>query len=97
MLCMCLLHAEFIYVVRFHDFQMPAHAVAGNYTMQVLGSTEGAGFLFQNDTKLDFQAKSVSMFIQTDKFLYNKRQRSEQSDVNIVHSVSSNNLQPKVL
>ena len=60
-----------------HGFQMPTYSVAGNYTMQVLGSTEDAGFLFQNDTKLEFQSKSVSMFIQTDKFLYNKRQWSE--------------------
>ena len=54
---------------------MPEYAMSGNYTLRIVGTTDTSitGILFENETKLEFEAKHVSIFIQTDKYLYNKR------------------------
>ena len=58
---------------------MPSYAGSGNYTLRVRGSTLSVlgGILFENETRLEFEAKHVSLFIQTDKYLYNRRQWSK--------------------
>ena len=62
---------------------MPESAENGNYTLHVVGTTSetaGAfGILFQNETKLEFQSKHISVFILTDKFMVNKRQTGKKT------------------
>ena len=60
-----------------HPSQMPVYATSGNYTLRVRGSTDamfGGGVLFENETRLEFEAKHVSVFIQTDKYFYHRKQ-----------------------
>ena len=54
----------------------------GNYTLRVDGSQNGGeryGFLFENETVLMFHPKRVSVFIQTDKAFYQKRETGMRS------------------
>ena len=55
---------------------MPENAQPGQYTMRVEGSVNGGlgGFLFQNETWLEFDAKQASVFIQTSKPIYKQGQ-----------------------
>ena len=58
-------------------WQIPENAPDGNYTLRVEGSQsdEGRfGFIFENETILLFHPKRVSVFIQTDKAVYQKRE-----------------------
>ncbi|KAI0235995.1 hypothetical protein LSAT2_013433 [Lamellibrachia satsuma] len=60
---------------RLIQMKMPETAVAGNYTLHVDGSSNGGygNYVFQNETQLMFNPKLVSVFISTDKRIYNKR------------------------
>lgn len=53
---------------------------AGNYTMCVSGYSDKSllGQIFTNETKLFFDSKQISMFIQTNKPYYNQRQTGRQ-------------------
>ena len=55
---------------------MPEDSMPGNYTMYVSGTTNGylGGKIFENETALSFQSKQASIFIQTDKVVYNRLQ-----------------------
>ena len=58
-------------------WQIPENSQDGNYTLRVEGShrDEGRyGFIFENETILLFHPKRVSVFIQTDKAVYQKRE-----------------------
>ena len=57
--------------------QIPENSQDGNYTLRVEGlhRDEGRyGFIFENETVLLFHPKRVSVFIQTDKAVYQKRE-----------------------
>ena len=54
----------------------------GNYTLLVEGrpGDGSGGVIFRNETDLMFSSKHVSVFIQTDKQLYNKKDTGELSN-----------------
>ena len=56
---------------------MPDYASPGSYSLRVEGTTPDGGSLFVNETQLTFEQKHVSVFIQTDKWFYQKRQTSK--------------------
>ena len=59
-------------------FQIPKHINDGNYSLKVEGiSGKGSqSIIFRNVTRLLFQKKRVSVFIFTDKQVYQKKQPS---------------------
>lgn len=47
---------------------MPDDARSGSYMVHMEGT--GTGLTFSNETSIDYEAKSISIFIQTDKAMY---------------------------
>jgi len=56
---------------------VPPNASPGNYTLRLEGQEiEGvAGFIFENETALEFGTKQVSVYVQTNKPLYRQGQK----------------------
>ena len=59
--------------------QMPADSPVANYTFRVEGSVNdySQGRIFLNETDVMFEARHVSIFIKTDKYIYTRRQWSK--------------------
>jgi hypothetical protein len=55
---------------------MPANAQPGSYTIKIEGMLNGGegGYAFYNETKIDFDAKQASVFIQLSKPIYKQGQ-----------------------
>ena len=63
-------------MVVFLILQMLENARAGNYTLRVEGALNGglSGNIFENETKIIFSEKRVSIFIITNKAVYHQGQ-----------------------
>jgi len=69
--------------------QVPNNAQAGNYTLRLEGSVNeatSAGYIFENETKLIFDSKQVSIFIEISKGLYMQGQEGEHTKGRGVHT-----------
>lgn len=61
-------------------FQIPENIQAGNYSLVVEGYTkEQQGLIFRNETEMTFYNQYVSVFIQTDQMLYQRRKSGTDS------------------
>ena len=60
-------------------FQMPEDSAAADYTFRVEGSVNdySQGRIFLNETDVMFEPRHVSVFIKTDRYVYNRRQWSK--------------------
>lgn len=60
--------------------QVPATSVGGVYKLRVEGLYDGiiGGYAFNNETRLTFSQRSMTIFIQTDKPIY------KQSDIGML-------------
>ena len=69
----CTLFSMYIFTTS----QVPANTFPDNYTLRLEGQeVQGrAGFIFENETKLEFGTKQLSVYIQTSKPLYRQGQR----------------------
>ncbi|XP_060595854.1 CD109 antigen-like [Ruditapes philippinarum] len=61
---------------RIMQMLMPANAQPGSYTIKIEGMLNGGegGYAFYNETKIDFDAKQASVFIQLSKPIYKQGQ-----------------------
>lgn len=54
--------------------KVPAQALQGSYKLKVEGRTESDEVIFSNETMLEFDQRSISIFVQTDRPIYRQGQ-----------------------